>query len=353
MSMTKLLSILLLLAGLAVTPRAEEPSPIGGDAGLKPVLLEMFGRKHYYQLPAGKAKGVVAVLPGCARSAYGFWPWSPADSKFFGFSEDVSHTQQILKQGYAILVLTPNDTRTLCWSAKGDDPAHIAALITGFQKANGLAGKPLYLLGASSGGGLAVRFASSKASAKLPISGIISEVSTRAVPTEKSPPIVWIVMKRDINSLQDIKPHMAAMKQWGIPCASAIQPPRRITPTFFSEQLAAITPAQSAQMTDVLRKIGLIDADGNLLADPKDAMKGGAFKWDSQLRQQLPWLAETPATSLTFRTSGIWQAMLAAWAKHEHTAMFTTAALEWFEGGMNSDFATLAKQHQVTKPSTQ
>jgi hypothetical protein len=32
--------------------------------------------------------------------------------------------------------------------------------------------------------------------------------------------------------------------------------------------------------------------------------------------------------------------------------MFTTAALEWFEGGMKSDFNVLAKRHAVTKPAT-
>lgn len=207
------------------------------------------------------------------------------------------------------------------------------------------------LMGASSGGSLAVRYAGGKASTGLKISGIIAEVATHAVPTEKSPPIVWVVMERDKQSQEDIKPHKASMKQWGIPCASVIQPPRRITPEFFSEQMAAITPAQSAQMAAVLHEIGLIDALGNLLADPKEATKGGAFKWDVQLQQRLPWLKESPATSLTFRTCGIWQAMLAAWARHEHTAMFTTAALEWFETGMQTDFAAVAKNYAIDKPT--
>jgi hypothetical protein len=312
----------------------------------------MFGRKHYFQLPQGEPKGVVAVLPGCARSVYGFWPYSTDAADFFGFPEDVSHTKQILRKGYAILVLTPNDTRTLCWSTKGDDPGHLTAIIASFQATNGLMGKPLYPLGASSGGGLAVRFAVNDRAGGLRVDGIISEVSTHAAPTEKSPPIVWVVMERDAQSQEDIKPHMESMRKWGISCAALVQPSRRITPEFFSEQMSAITPGKSAQMARVLKEIGLIDDDGNLMADPKDAMKGGAFQWDVRLAQRLPWLARSPATSLKFRSSGIWQSMLAAWARHEHTAMFTTAALAWFEGGMKSDFSRLAKQHAFTKPAT-
>ena len=84
------------------------------DTGLQPVLLQVGGVEHAYQSPR-EPKGLVVFLHGCARSIYGGWPPS-ANPKFFGMPEDVGRTKQCLKEGYAILYVSPHDKKSKCFS---------------------------------------------------------------------------------------------------------------------------------------------------------------------------------------------------------------------------------------------
>ncbi|AGE55213.1 hypothetical protein PBCVMA1E_205R, partial [Paramecium bursaria Chlorella virus MA1E] len=88
-------------------PKPPVPSQKQTEAGLKPVVITVDGRHHAYQSPANP-KGLVVFLHGCSRSIFGAWPRS-SNPKFFGYSEDVSRTKQVLKAGYAILYISPTD----------------------------------------------------------------------------------------------------------------------------------------------------------------------------------------------------------------------------------------------------
>ena len=105
----------------------------------------MFGREHLYQAPRGVARGLVAVFPGCARGARGFWPRGPgANAACYGMPEDMSHTKQILNKGYVALVLTPDDPG-LCWTGSTPTSQPIE-IIRRVRTKFGLEHKPLYLL---------------------------------------------------------------------------------------------------------------------------------------------------------------------------------------------------------------
>ena len=73
-----------------------------------------------------------------------------------------------------------------------------------------LTNKPLYLLGASAGGSLIQRLASS---GKLRADGIIAEVSTTAMPSAKSPQTVWVVMSSE-KEQKAAKEKLAALKEF-------------------------------------------------------------------------------------------------------------------------------------------
>ena len=332
--------------GLASSPSRPPRPPQGGspgtrvglDVGIRASKLEANGRTHYYQIPSNP-KGVVVVFPGCSRSGPGFWP------EMLGFPQDVSHTKQIIAKGYAILVLTPVDTKHFCWSGTGSDPGQAVSTITAFVKANALSGKPVYFLGASSGAGMMVRMQDSLSKmAGLPwrVSGIISEVGTNAeVGKSKFPPTVWVVMERDVTSQREAQSHVSSLVARGIPAGFVVSPIRKITPTFFSDLMDSITPQQSQAISAGLQSAGLVDARGAFTRDPK-----ARNDWIPKLQKLLKFKVE-----FSFNRSAMWQAILYAYAHHEHVANYTTAALTWFEGGARGSFADLAGRYEVATPS--
>lgn len=301
--------------------------------------------KHVFQLPPNP-KGLVVFLPGCARGAYGFWPQS-SNSRFLGFPEDVSHTKQILKKGYGLLVLTPGTTTgslAYCWTSTVGDDKTAPQAIAEFRKRYGLENKPLYLMGASSGGGMAQRLLGSGA---VKANGMIAEVSTKsAEPTTKSPMTVWIAMSRkeEQTAAADLAKRLNRL---GTKAASIVSPKKRITPEFFAEQMAFITPQRSAELTNALRNLGYIDKSGNLVKDPK-----ADPAWSTKLPRMLPWMKSSPLfATATVRSSPIYQALLNAYSGHEHTAMYTTAILTWFESNGRKNLQELANELVVTKPA--
>ena len=325
------------------------------NKGLKPTIMNEFGRLHYYQIPPDP-KGTVVVFPGCARGPQGFWPYDPKTcSTCYGFPEDVSNTKQILNKGYAILVMSPRDTKHLCWSGKVDFP-DVAAILKKFLTEHSLLDKPLYTHGASSGGGIAMGLAGHAYSARLPwlnVKGVIQTVSTNAQPTDRQgklrnpnfPPVVFVVMshpeeKRKAEAIAD------KLKKLKVPAVVAVSGKRKVTDDYFSNRIPAISPGRSKLIARALRTMGQIDDQGNFLSDPKNS------GWDVKLRKFAPFFAAPigPYT-LLFRRSGLWQSLTYAYSKHEHTSDYTTAALSWFESGAKKDFNDIASVERIEIPA--
>ncbi|KAL4442067.1 hypothetical protein ABPG77_011328 [Micractinium sp. CCAP 211/92] len=395
------------------------------NRGLKPSRLQAYGRTHYYQL-AERPIGTLVFFHGCSRSAKGFFPYDPKDCpECLGLPEDVSHTKQALARGYTLLALEPNDDKGLCWSSSvkdgyvNDQPDAIAA-ITKFLQDQGLAGKPVYLAGASSGGTFALKLpatlylaaksagalsleqasamaeafngtaasvpdlagalaaaasasgvlgmegnATGRANATaapfyLQVHGIITEVST---PTDfgaadsmgrlrwpNYPPTAFVTMERDLSGQREAQTNVMFFTRNGVPSGTVVSLKRRIGPSYFSDRAPVISPEQSKRIVAGLKQVGLIDADGQLVANPKDDDKPEslAYKWDTKLQQALPWLSSGPLT-LQFRKSLIRQALFVAYANHEHVSDYMTACLAWLETSGRGDLARLAQQLMVPR----
>jgi hypothetical protein len=269
--------------------------------------------------------------------------------------EDVSNTKQILKKGYAILVLSPQDTKHLCWSQKVDFP-DVVAILKKFLTEHSLMNKPLYTMGASSGGGISMGLAGYAHSAKLPwlkVKGVIQTVSTNTWPTDRQgklrnpefPPVAFVVMSNPVEKrkAQEIA---ETLKKFNVPTGVAVSGKKKVTDTYFSDRIPAISPAKSKIITATLRRMGQIDEEGTMLSDPK---RSG---WDLKLRKSSPlFAAPTGPFTMVFRRSAIWQAMTHAYANHEHTSEYTTAALSWFESGPSGKFEEFARREAIDKPA--
>ena len=308
-------------------------------AGLDPSTFQAQGNTHYYQIPSN-AKGLVIFFPGCARSARGFWPKSPSHPECAGMPEDVSHTKQALAKGYGVLALvaqTQSGQYKDCWRI-GVDIKWVPSVITSFLQQHGLKGKPVYIVGASSGGGF-VQY--------LPklipgiVSGVISEVEAHATIPLKNPPTIFVVMQNDPKGIADASGHVATYRARGIPADYVVSAQRTVGPTFFSDLIVNVTPQQSQAAVTSLKSTGTIDGNGKFVRNPKDT-RG---RW-------MPPLHKIMTFEDAFETNSVLQAMLFAYADHEHVANYTTAALTWFEGGCKADFKSLAASLEVDKPAS-
>lgn len=342
--------------GFAPVPPPPPPPPSDTNAGLRPGQFKSQGRTHYYQLPAGEAKGTLVVLPGCARWGPGFWPYDAKGcTTCAGLTEDVAHTKQALARGYAIFVPWPIDRSypgQYCWGAKDDGPT-LPKIISEFLAQNKLSSKPVFAMGASSGGSVALKLQALLESAQVPfkLSGVIALVSTNLdvkdyAPRQKhSPPTAWITLSYP-NEIKQGQANVAAYKKYA-PSGFAMSDVKPVVPTYFSDRHPQITPVQSAEIVAGLKSIKLLGPDGIFLVDLKKN-KG----WAPKLYAAVPWLKKSPVYALgPTKKSAIQQAMLVAQAGHEHVCDYLTAALMWLESGGKGNFEDLAKKYRVVKPS--
>jgi hypothetical protein len=325
----------------------------GNDAGLKPSEFTFKGKLHLFQIP-NKPRGTVVVFPGCARVVQGFWPFNQC-KQCLGFPEDVCNTKQILNQHMAIIVMSPLNKAHLCWSGKTDFPDVIAALEE-FTSKHGLAHLPLYTFGMSSGGTISMGLQSNleRSGSKLRVRGVMQTVSTHATPfnshtgkvaAKYTPPVVWVVMSEPTEK-QAADALKASLVKEGVPAAVVVDGKKKVTPNFFSNNMAFISVAESQEMVNVLIQLKVINANGDFLKDPKST------DWLAGFSQRLPQLAHKQGFSLVFRRSGIVQALLNAYSHHEATSRCTTAMLLWFEQGAKENFAELAEKYSVTIPAS-
>lgn len=344
-------------AVLLAAPAAREGFVSGGtNAGLRPSTFRSQGRTHYFQVPQNPM-GLLLVLPGCARWGPGFWPHDPVGCpECVGLTEDVAHTKQALARGYAILVGWPVDRARpgqYCWSAK-DDADSIVKVLEEFVARHGLQGKPIYVMGASSGGSVALRMPAilAQRASKLTVSGVLAEVATTLEVPDMvrgvafHPPRVWVAMGDNATEISRAKKRVSDYSKFG-PAALVVSPVRPIVDAYFSDRHPQISPAQSAELVGAMRRVGMLDAAGRFTIDIK---KNKA--WVAKLQAQVPWLKSSKAYALApTKSSAILQAMLLARAQHEHVTDYLTPALMWFESGGKASFDELATKYAVKKPA--
>ena len=142
--------------------------------------------------------------------------------------------------------------------------------------------------------------------------------------------------------------NVAGWKKYA-PAGMASVEVRAVTDTFFSDRDSRLTPSQSAQITAQLKKLGLIDASGKVVKDPK----AGGHSWVSSVYAAVPTLKTAlPGTSPTAWTgSPLLQEIFVAQAAHEHVTDYTTSALMWFENGATGDFSQFATKYAVKYPA--
>ncbi|KAL4443585.1 hypothetical protein ABPG75_011322 [Micractinium tetrahymenae] len=331
-----LLAVLLAALSAAAAPAA--PS----NAGLKPTRFEAYGKVHNYQLATEPVVGTMVLIHGCGPGANAFFPQDPeACPECTGWPEYVAQTKQSLARGYHVLALQSNSPSG-CWSSSAskpgfvDDRVDVVETVAAFLKNTSMAAMPLYMQGYSSGGTMLLKlpaFLNSKGGgAALRIDGIIP---TDAAPRggfnfEKGldfPPTLFVFMEGG-GAAERAPGQVQELRAAGVPADVVASPRRVIVPTFFSDRIPGVTPAQSRELVAALGAAGALDASGYLLP--------GGFL--GTVAPQLPWLADM------WTYAAVDQEMQVARGEHQNLGEFTTAALAWLESGGKADIQQLLKE---------
>ena len=203
----------------------------------------------------------------------------------------------------------------------------MAEAVNSLLQRTGTSGLPLFVLGASSGGAMALALPHA-----LPrITAVCSQIM--AVPNEffsrltGYPPARFEHMKRDQRTAWRVQQNIATLEQQGVVHSVREIEPAALTPSFFSDAIEHISAEQSRTIFDALRNASLLDASGALRDDPRTA------PWREALRSNpasATLLGGALHDTLVPDESGIAEELNVAYAQHELFSGAIDDTLTWF-----------------------
>ncbi|PSC73083.1 hypothetical protein C2E20_3669 [Micractinium conductrix] len=323
-----------------------------------PTKANIAGREVYYEVPQA-AVGMYVFFHGCAHNGFDHWYSQPGCEECRGLPAEVAHAKQALAAGFVFVAINSLDRKDdpqadfyRCYSYSEDKDGAVAA-VRELRSQLDLEGKPLYLGGVSSGASFALKLPNEFTPGE--VAGITSEVlavDPDADDFEWSvwPPVAFISMPKDAPTADRIRRNKAALNEAGVRAQIIEVGPRPVYwPTFFSDQASDISPELSEQIVEALVEIGILDAEGNLVDDPRHGFIGK--DWRAELIQRVPALqGDNTTTSVVADSSVVSELLNLAWADHEIVGEFWWAIHAWFQGGNTGNLAALAQEYVIRQP---
>eukprot|EP00937_MAST-01D_sp_MAST-1D-sp2_P001590 g1590.t1 len=341
----------------------------------------------------GPPRALLLLAHGCNHGAIDWWPRGPGCKRCIGLPEETSITRAALRRRFFALALSSADRRgRRCWDfgdvralagrgsgsgsgsgrrvLEGDLRRVAGALgaLRGQQPA--LQGLPVFVLGASSGGALALILplavpelvavcaqimavppslfaAAARGDARGDGGGGGGGGSggrgTKQPHSYRYPPATFEHMERDEGTSAGVAMDIAELKRLGVPTREVRVRARPVTAAFFSDAIDEISPAQSAALHGALQGAGYLASSSGedgagaegadlLLQDPRRS------DWREVLRAAPAVASVLKGDSLVADESALAEEMNVAWAMHELTAEHIEDTLSWFErvGGLSA-----------------
>ncbi len=274
-----------------------------------------------------KPTGVVLFGHGCHHSAGDLWPPTPACAACLGLPEESRLRRAALRRRLAVVAVSSLDRAgKRCWGeVKKDGGAAVAAIAREVVRREGLEGLPVFAVGASSGGALALALP-----AVMPeVAGVIAQVrgvdpaALRLPGGRKFPPTVFIHMPRDEDNAAAVRADVAALRAARVPALEIEVRPRPVTPAWLADRSPLISLEVATVIVGALRADGLLAANGSLTEPPRPATP----RWAAAVAPVGGGL------SLKLDESHLGELLNLAWAKHELVSDEAEAALAWLQGG--------------------
>ncbi|EFN58741.1 hypothetical protein CHLNCDRAFT_140437 [Chlorella variabilis] len=271
---TTLLSVLLAAtAQLHALPQGEDhgtaPAPLpllsGNNATDWPQFRVIRDLETLWEVP-DQVGGVLLVAHGCSHQAGDFWPASQRCPGCLGLPEEMAIRATALRRGYAVIAVSSYNRSSGCWhntqASRSEDLQRLPDIVREVVREEGLEGLPLFLFGASSGGGIVLRLAA--------IMAEVQGVAAQVVPFRpdlmeggqgwrRFPPVVVAHMAaRDPVWAAQVAETMGYCRSVGIPAAEIRIDPQPITPQFL-QRAPQIDRATAEAMVEALDGEGLLD----------------------------------------------------------------------------------------------
>lgn len=291
------------------------------------------GQEVVWELPLGWASGVVLFAHGCHHSAGDLWPPTVDCPRCLGLPEEMRLRAAVLGRKLALIAVSSLDrTGKRCWAeVKKDKGANVAAIVRYWMKRENLEDKPLYVMGASSGGQLALT---------LPvimeeISGVYAQVRGvddslfQSSKHKPYPPTAFVHMPRDQDNAKIISQNIKTLKKLGTPTLEIKIRPRPVTVSFLTERSPLIDTAAANAIIEALQEAGIATANGTLLEPPRPVTSVWA-----PIAQSKP---EVGNLSFVLDESHVGELVNVAWAKHELVSDGAEAVLWWLQNGGKGD----------------
>ncbi|EFN58232.1 hypothetical protein CHLNCDRAFT_57065 [Chlorella variabilis] len=343
------------------------------NKGLIPKKMLFYDLVHYYQVPE-KPIGTLVMFHGCYHDASGSWPYHPKHCR-----ECLGLPEEALAHGFAVLAVESRNRsrKGRCFSS-GTDPMTsdqwtAPYTIQNFLYETGLQNLPVYTLGISAGAAFATKviknFWDPNFGGIIKPAGIISEVnapsSWRSWGLEGKdgklkfpdfPPVAFIAMERDNRTFNRILDRIQDLRRFNVPADYIMVKSRPVDRLWFYNRSPVITARQSAEIVRAMKRLGFLDADGNLKYDPRIGAltdNNPLAKWNRKLVGRVDWLhmspSKAPMLSVLSDRSTIFEEMNVAWAYHEGVADHMVPCLMWLRSGGELDLKYLARKLGVDR----
>jgi hypothetical protein len=317
---------------------------------LKPLNDWTNNHEFWYQIPKNP-RGTVLFVHGCVHSGYNYFPQSKQCNACRGLPEQLSHSLQALRRGYAVIAISSADRDTGCWSWN-EDGWDVAQLLKGFLRNQGLDDKPFYGAGISSGASFLL-----KLPRYIKMDGIMSEAlgidedAWGLWEVNKYPPTIYVSMVRDTPTAKKIEANRKELTRMRTPVEVIQVEERKVYPTYFSDRFPSkITPELSKEIAQGLFEIKMINKNGVVQEDPREAN----WPWMIELQALVPGLegqTNYPEKPQDVMARGVFSLMNLAYAKHEIISDYITAGLMWFETNGSGDLKTYLDAYTYGWPS--
>ncbi|KAK9862120.1 hypothetical protein WJX84_001804 [Apatococcus fuscideae] len=269
-----------------------------------------------------KPAGVLLLFHGCQHSAIDWWPVQSSCQACIGLPEEVRITRAAAAHNLVAVALSSKDRLAhRCWDAtwpvdQSSEIQQVGKVVQQLVKKEGWTKLPLYALGVSSGGALALLLAS-----YMPLQGVCSQVmaippawldlQNQAKREWPHPPTIFMHMSENdpmtaAGVAQDLKALLAA----GVRAAEIKVLPQPVTKGFLSGRIDNLDARTAAEIVEALKAEGMLNPAGFLLQDPRQTSK----RWHKILREAVP---VTQQMNLNHDESPIHEELNIAWAGHE------------------------------------
>lgn len=296
-----------------------------------PVHVETIaGLEVVWQEPpfAGSAKGMVLLFHGCSHSAGDFFNTC---ENCLGLPEERTVVQAAHDHRLVAVAVSSSDREfSRCWSPPRD-LTPTKTISTTLRARLGLEKKPMFAIGASSGGGFVAAVASEFGPS------MVTAVSTQImslpdrVAAAVAVPIEFVTMPRDEYTEEAVGENLRVLRSRGIPTqkrsceALPLSPPTVLAErTRFARD--PLTEAQSRAAVAALQRAGMVSPSSHLLAsDPRGS------DWRMVLeRASDPEVPGVGDMELAPDESALSEVLNVAWAAHELCATDIGRTFEFF-----------------------